>query len=87
VAADTRRAGVPGATEMLNPDFRDMSSAFVEHEVDDLVVGAYALSYRGLPRATGEIDPWVRSSAENASRVRAAVEPDRSACTGLGKVM
>jgi hypothetical protein len=58
---------------MLNPDFRDMLSAFAEHEVDYLVVGAYALAYHGLPRATGDIDLWVRCSPENAKRVWGAL--------------
>ena len=54
---------------MLNPDFRDMLSALSEHEVEYMVVGAYALAFHGLPRATGDIDIWVRCSPENASRV------------------
>jgi hypothetical protein len=58
---------------MLNPDFRDMLSAFNEHGVEYQVVGAYALAYHGLPRATGDIDLWVRSTVENAERVRAAL--------------
>ena len=58
---------------MLNPDFRDMLSALSEHEVDYMVVGAYALAYHGLPRATGDIDVWVRCSPHNAERVWAAL--------------
>src|SRR5262245_61334334 len=65
--------GRSGANEMLNPDFRDILSAFAEHEVDYMVVGAYALAYHGLPRATGDIDLWVRCSPENAERVWAAL--------------
>ncbi len=41
---------------MLNPDYRDMLSAFCEHKVDFLLVGAYALAAHGLPRATGDMD-------------------------------
>jgi hypothetical protein len=40
---------------MLNPDFRDILSAFN--------------AAHGLPRATGDIDLWVRPSADNAGRV------------------
>ena len=54
---------------MLNPDFRDMLSAFSDEQVEYLVVGAYALAAHGLARATGDIDLWVRRSEENARRV------------------
>jgi hypothetical protein len=54
---------------MLNKDYREMLLSLLEQEVDFLVVGAYALAAHGLPRATGDIDLWVRPSAENAIRV------------------
>ncbi|MEX2527863.1 MAG: nucleotidyltransferase [Gemmatimonadota bacterium] len=54
---------------MLNPDFRDMLSVFDEEGVEFLVVGAYAMAAHGLPRATGDLDFWVRPSKENADRV------------------
>ena len=54
---------------LLNPDYRDMLSLFNEEKVEYLVVGAYALAYHGLPRATGDIDIWIRRNAENAERV------------------
>jgi hypothetical protein len=50
---------------VLNPDFRDILSAFIEKRVEFIVVGAYALAAQGLPRATGDIDLWVRASPEN----------------------
>lgn len=45
---------------MVKPNFRDMLSAFAEGEVDDLIVGAYALAAHGVPRATGDLDLWIR---------------------------
>lgn len=33
-----------------------------------MVVGAYALAAHGHPRGTGDIDIWVRPSAENGQR-------------------
>ena len=54
---------------MLNPDFRDMLSALNDVGAEFLVVGAYALAAHGLPRATGDIDIWVRPSTDNADRV------------------
>jgi len=55
----------------LNPDFLDMLSAFSEERVEFLVVDAYALAVHGLPRATGDMDLWVRPTLGNARRVPA----------------
>ena len=54
---------------MFNPDFKDMLSALSEARADFLLVGAYALAVHGHPRATGDLDIWVRADFENASRV------------------
>jgi len=58
---------------LLNPDFHDILSAFVSTDVEFLLVGAYALAAHGLPRATGDIDLWVRCNLENARRVMKAL--------------
>lgn len=58
---------------MLNPDFRDMLSAFAAEDVEFLVVGAYALAAHGVPRATGDLDLWIRPATENADRVLRAL--------------
>jgi len=58
---------------VLNPDYRDMLSAFADAEVDYLVIGAYAMAAHGHPRATGDIDLWVRSTSTNANRVLEAL--------------
>lgn len=54
---------------MLNPDYRDILSAFTVENVEYLLVGAYALAAHGFVRATGDIDLWTRPSEENAERV------------------
>jgi len=58
---------------VLNPDYSDILSAFADAEVEYLVIGAYALAAHGHPRATGDIDLWVRSMPENAQRVMEAL--------------
>ena len=58
---------------MLNPDYHDMLSAFAKADVDYLLVGAYALAVHGQPRATGDIDLWVRPTRANAERVMQAL--------------
>lgn len=59
--------------EGLNEDFRDAIAAFVDGDVEFLIVGAYALAFHGAPRASGDIDLFVRPTAENGSRVHAAL--------------
>ena len=59
---------------MLNPDFKDILSAFIAGRVEFLVVGGYAMAFHGYVRATGDIDLWIRMSEENARRVWRALE-------------
>lgn len=59
---------------MLNPDFRDMLSALCNENAEFLLVGAYALAAYGLPRATGDMDIWIRCSDANARRVWRALQ-------------
>lgn len=57
----------------MNPDFRDMLSALCDAGADFWVVGAYAVAAHGFPRATGDLDIWVRPTPENAVRVWTAL--------------
>ena len=57
----------------MNQDFVEMLSAFGEAGVEYLVVGAHALAVHARPRATGDLDLWVRPSPENAARVLIAL--------------
>ena len=59
---------------MLNPDFRDMLFAFSEGHVEFLVVGGYALAAHRLPRATKDLNLWVRPTADNGARVLLALD-------------
>lgn len=57
----------------MEKDFRDIIVAFNDEGVEYLVVGAYAVAAHGLPRATGDLDLFVRCAAENAQRVARAL--------------
>jgi hypothetical protein len=50
-----------------------MLSALGAARVEFLVVGAHALAAHGVPRATGDLDIWVRADASNAARVLEAL--------------
>jgi len=58
----------------MNRDFAEMLKALAAENVDYLVVGAYAVAGHGIPRATGDIDLWVRPTAENAARLWQALQ-------------
>ena len=53
----------------MNRDFVEMLSALGAARADFMIVGAHALAAHGVPRATGDLDIWVRPEASNASRV------------------
>lgn len=53
----------------LNEDFRDLLLEFADAEVEFVLVGAFAVAYHGVPRATGDMDVLVRPSSDNARRV------------------
>ncbi|MFL6261896.1 MAG: hypothetical protein ACJ76Y_19535 [Thermoanaerobaculia bacterium] len=52
-----------------------MLAALQSEEAVFIVVGAHAMAVHGVPRATGDLDIWVRPDPENAQKVlRALVE-------------
>ena len=59
----------------MNRDFAEMLSRLIAAGAEFLIVGAYAVAAHGIPRATGDLDLWVRPTPENAQRVwKALVE-------------
>jgi hypothetical protein len=58
----------------LPSDFKELLELFNAHKVEYLIVGGYALAFHGAPRYTGDIDLFVRPTAENAARILAALE-------------
>ena len=57
----------------MNRDFAEMLSALSEAGADFLVIGAHAVAVHAHPRATGDLDIWVRATPENAERVWTAL--------------
>lgn len=64
---------MPMTLEGLNEDFRDLLALFAEAGVEFVIVGAYALAFHGAPRASGDIDLFVRPTPDNARRIVAAL--------------
>jgi predicted nucleotidyltransferase len=59
--------------EGLHEDFRDLLVVFADTGVEFVIVGAYALALHGAPRASGDIDLFIRATPDNAERVFAAL--------------
>lgn len=58
---------------MLNDDYKEMLQCLNAEGVDYLLIGAYAMAAHGFPRATMDIDIWVKPSPENARAVWKAI--------------
>ena len=57
----------------LAPDFDEFCALLSAHEVEFVIVGAYALGFHGAPRFTGDLDILVRPTEENGERLLAAI--------------
>ena len=57
----------------MHPDSVEMLSMLSAEGVEFIIVGAHALAAHGIPRATGDLDIWVRPTRENAKRTYAAL--------------
>ncbi len=57
----------------MNRDFVEMLCALSDVDAEFIIVGAHALAAHGIPRATGDLDIWVRPSPENATRILLAL--------------
>ena len=53
----------------MNRDFLDMLRELSDAGAEFLVVGAHARAAYGDPRATKDLDIWIRPTPENAARV------------------
>ena len=56
-----------------NPDFKDMLRGLSAANVDFLIVGAYAVAAHGHPRASEDLDIWIRAEPETAAKVMRAL--------------
>lgn len=54
-------------------DFKDLLSAFRAHSVKYLIVGGYAVSFHAQPRATKDLDLFIKADEANAKATYAAL--------------
>lgn len=68
----------------MTDDWADVLACLLEAEVRFMVVGAHALAVHGVPRATVDLDVWIRPTEENAQRVWTALVEFGAPLTELG---
>ena len=68
---------------LTNREFRELLSAFKSFDVRFLVVGGYAVMRYAEPRFTKDLDLWVGTDTENASRTFNALKSFGAPLTGL----
>jgi len=67
----------------LSPDHVALLSAFNEHKVKYLVVGGYAVGFHSEPRATKDLDVYIRVNEENSHAVFRALASFGAPLSGL----
>jgi hypothetical protein len=58
----------------VQQDFKELLELLNAHDVEYVIVGAYALAFYGAPRFTGDIDILVRPSPGNARKIMSAMD-------------
>ena len=58
----------------IQQDFKELLELLNAHEVEFVIVGAYALAFHGVPRFTGDIDILVKPDPVNAGKILTALK-------------
>jgi len=53
------------AAMQLPRDFKEFLKLLDSHKVRYLMIGGYAVSYHGYPRAKQDLDIWIAADADN----------------------
>jgi hypothetical protein len=67
---------------VLNQDFREFIRSLNDNGVRYLVIGGYAVAFHGHPRYTKDIDIWIGTDVENATKIVKAL--GQFGCASLG---
>lgn len=68
---------------MMPEDLKELLRAFNDHEVKYLIVGGYAFGVHAEPRATKDLDIFVRSDEENSKAIFRALTQYGAPLQGL----
>ena len=67
----------------IQKDFKELLELLNEHNVEYMIVGAFALAFHGVPRFTGDIDILVKPDPENADKIMRALNDFGFGSVGL----
>ncbi|GAA4311801.1 nucleotidyltransferase [Nibribacter koreensis] len=70
---------------MLSQDFSEFVALLNQHKVEYLIVGGYAVTVHGYPRYTGDLDVWINSEEDTATKVMQVLEEFGFGALGLQK--
>jgi hypothetical protein len=68
---------------MFNQDFNELLSIFNDHKVKYLVVGGYAVGFHSQPRATKDLDLFIKPDPDNGKAVYLALAKFGASVAGL----
>ena len=71
----------------LPKDFKELLELLISKKIEYLVVGGYAVSFYGHPRATGDIDIWIAISKDNARKTVEALKEFGFGVPGLEETL
>ena len=69
----------------IQQDFKELLELLNAHNVEYVIVGAYALAFHGVPRFTGDIDLLVKPDLDNAKNILAALKKFGFGSLGLNE--
>lgn len=70
----------------VEKDFEEFIVLLNKHEVEYLIVGAYALALYSRPRNTGDIDIFINNSDDNATKLISVLKDYGFENTGISKM-
>ncbi len=65
------------------PDLKELLESFNAHSVKYLIVGGYAVSFYAQPRATKDLDVFIRADPDNAKATYAALASFGASLSGI----
>ncbi len=67
----------------LRPEWIELLQSLTTHEVEFIVIGAFALAFNGIPRYTVDLDLLYKPSLENAEKLLRALREFGNPVVGL----